>query len=500
MARSVCWRSGTSRAPDVSTSSAWSSRSSSPSGDRSRSRAAASSSASGRPSSRAADRRNGFGVLGRQPERALRRGGAVDEESDSRRRHERLDRVSVRQRRELERGERVLPFGGDPQRRPAGGHDPQLRATLDEPSDVRSRRHDLLQVVEEQKRRLVADEGHDPLAERPSLGLLHVERLRERRQECLGLVDVGHRDERDAVEELGRQQPAELDHGPGLPDTAGTGDRDDPMFPHELDERRQIDGTADQRRRGVGQVAREAREPLALALQHPRVRHDDAVGGHRVELERAPDVLEPEPPQPDDLYVAPVLDLVVRGVGQHHATGHRERLDPGRDVHGFAGEPLRLDDHLADMDADSHRNVLRRELLLDRDSGQHRSQRARKHAHAPVAEPLDDRPAEGVVMTIERRHIPISPVDGQALVRLDQRRVPDHVGEHHRGQPAIEPLAHEATIPSPRSSSSFYLLQRRLPVTGLERKGGGFIPATQPRGQRSTLEPNGGGRIRTSVG
>ena len=52
VARSVCWRSGVSRGPDVSTSRAWSSRSSSASGARSRSRAAASSSASGRPSRR----------------------------------------------------------------------------------------------------------------------------------------------------------------------------------------------------------------------------------------------------------------------------------------------------------------------------------------------------------------------------------------------------------------------------------------------------------------
>ena len=32
------------------------------------------------------------------------------------------------------------------------------------------------------------------------------------------------------------------------------------------------------------------------------------------------------------------------------------------------------------------------------------------------------------------------------LVRLDQRRVADHVGEHHRDEPAIEPLTHRTTL------------------------------------------------------
>ena len=147
-------------------------------------------------------------------------------------------------------------------------------------------------------------------------------------------------------------------------------------------------------------------------------------------------------PEADDADVAPVLDLVVRGVGQHHPAGHREGLDPGGDVHRVAGEPLGLDDHLAHVDADANRNVLRGELPLDRDCGEHRSERAREHAHAAVPEPLDDRPAEGVVVALERTHVPVALVEPQALVRLHQRRVPDHVGEHHRDEPTIEPLGH----------------------------------------------------------
>ena len=116
-------------------------------------------------------------------------------------------------------------------------------------------------------------------------------------EELRGVGDVGQRDERDAVQELGREQAAELDEEPRLPDSAGAGDRDDAVFARELDERRQIVGSTDQRRDRVGQVARQAREPLALALERLRIRHDEAVGRDGVELERAPDVLEPESPQ-----------------------------------------------------------------------------------------------------------------------------------------------------------------------------------------------------------
>ncbi len=276
---------------------------------------------------------------------------------------------------------------------------------------VRSGRHDLLEVVQEQERLLVADQCGDAVAERPPLGLLHVQRVRESGEELRGVGDVGQRDERDTVQELGREQPAELDDDARLSDTAGARDRDDPMFAGQLDERRQVGGSADQRRGRLGQVARQAGEPLALALERRRIRHHDAVGRYRVELERAPDVLEPEPTQADDADVAPVLDLVVRGVGQHHPAGHREGLDPGGDVHRVAGEPLGLDDHLAHVDADANRNVLRCELPLDLDCGEHRGERAREHAHAAVPEPLDDRPAEGVVVALERTHVPVALVE-----------------------------------------------------------------------------------------
>jgi hypothetical protein len=89
------------------------------------------------------------------------------------------------------------------------------------------------------------------------------------------------------------------------------------------------------------------------------------------------------------------------------------------------------------MDSDADRNVFRCEFPLDLDCGEHRGKRAGEHAHAAVAEPLDDRPAEGVVVALERTHVPVAFVECHTLVRLDERRVSDHVGEHHRDEPTI---------------------------------------------------------------
>ena len=373
---------------------------------------------------------------------------------------------------DLERPQRVLPLGDDLQRLPAGRHDPELRAAIDELGNVgRGRVDDLLEVVQQHKRLLVADQRDDPLCERPALGFLHVERLGEGGNELGRVGDVGHRDEHETVEKVGRESASQLDQDPGLADAARADDADEPVLANKLDERGQVDGPSQELRAGLGQVARES-GPVALPLQRCRVGHDEAVRRDGVQLEGPPDVLELESPERNDLDVAPVLQRCVRGVGEHHAAGHGEGLDPRCDVDGLAGEPLRLDDDLADVDADSNGDVLRRELLLHRDRGLHRGERAREHAHAPVAEPLDNRPAEGVVLAVERAHVPVALLDGGLLVGLDQHRVADHVGEHHRDEPAIERLAHgghvtatanSRCVPSSPFSSTSRLSRNSIP-------------------------------------
>ena len=193
VARSVCCRSGMSRAPDVSTSRAWSRRSSSASGDRSRSRAAASSSASGRPSSRGRSLR----PLRRSPASARTSLGSTsrarrtscDRRRDSSERRERDTRVRRRSSAASCSWSTIR----------SSGQRSISAATSGRGSD------DLLEVVQKQERLPVADQRDDAVAERSPLRLLHVECVRERREELRRVGDVGERDERDTVQELGER-------------------------------------------------------------------------------------------------------------------------------------------------------------------------------------------------------------------------------------------------------------------------------------------------------
>jgi len=50
------------------------------------------------------------------------------------------------------------------------------------------------------------------------------------------------------------------------------------VLARELEERRQVVGPPHQPRRRVGEIAGQARQPLALSLQRTGIRDDDAVG------------------------------------------------------------------------------------------------------------------------------------------------------------------------------------------------------------------------------
>ena len=127
----------------------------------------------------------------------------------------------------------------------------------------------MLEIVEQQQRLPVADQRGHPVGERPPPGLLHVQRLRDRRHELGGIGDIGQRHEGDAVEKLRGEQAPELDERARLPDSAWPGDRDDPVVTRELDERIEVAGSTDQRPDRLRQVARQAREALAFPFERP---------------------------------------------------------------------------------------------------------------------------------------------------------------------------------------------------------------------------------------
>ncbi len=134
-------------------------------------------------------------------------------------------------------------------------------------------------------------------------------------------------------------------------------------------------------------------DSLALPLQCLAVGDDETGAGDRVEVHRPADVLEPERSERRHLDARLVLDLLVCGVGQEHGAADGERLDPRREVDGIAGQSLRLDDDVADVDPDADRNVGWSELALHRHCGPDRGECAREHRKTPVAETLDDRPS-----------------------------------------------------------------------------------------------------------
>ena len=96
------------------------------------------------------------------------------------------------------------------------------------------------------------------------------------------------------------------------------------------------------------------------------------------------------------------------------------------------------------MDPDSHLHVLRRQLLLDRDRGLHGGERTREHAHAPVAQPLHNRPrrtSHGASRARSCTEVaPLeSPTCSSACINAG---LTDRVREHHRYQATVEPITH----------------------------------------------------------
>ena len=55
------------------------------------------------------------------------------------------------------------------------------------------------------------------------------------------------------------------------------------------------------------------------------------------------------------------------------------------------------------------------------------------------------------MVALERGEVALPLVDAELLVRLEQRGVPDHVGEHHRDEPPLERFAHGATLSRPQA-------------------------------------------------
>ena len=329
---------------------------------------------------------------------------------------------------------------------------PQLRSSAGELGHVGSRRHDLLEVVEQEQHLPLADQRDDALENGALLGLLYVEGSTQRRQELGRLGHVGETDEGSAVGKIASQAVGELGHQTRLADAARPRHGHDPVVADEFCELPELAIPAQERRARLGHRGPNRCDDLALSLEHCAVGNDEARAGDRVKVERPAHVLEAERPQRRDIDPGLVLELLIRSVGHEHGAGDGERLDPRGNVHRVPGQPFRLDQHIADVNPDPHGNVSGRELALHRHGALDRCERAREHREAAVAETLHDRSPGRLVLALERGHVPVARLDRPPLVHLHERRIADHVREHHGDQPALELLTHHAR-PYPCSGS-----------------------------------------------
>ena len=235
VARRVRCRSGRSTGPPPSTSSRSPRRPSRVAGGSSRTRAAASSMASGSPSSRRQISATTAALRVVQGEAGGDGGGALGEE--------------LLRRRLGQRREQVLPLGPQPHRLPAGRHHDGGRDRLQERRDVRAGGHHLLEVVQHEQRRFVAERRpHD--VEGLDAGLpMGAEGVGDRAEHERGVGDRAQRHEdHPAGERLGHR-PGRLDREPGLADAAGADHGDQPR----------------PRRRSAARPARRRRRPCPAA-------------------------------------------------------------------------------------------------------------------------------------------------------------------------------------------------------------------------------------------
>ena len=125
----------------------------------------------------------------------------LDEQGDARIGHQRLRAFNRRLLRQRQRAEGIPPLGLDPEQRPAGGEDPQLRASAHQRGDLGRRRDHLFQVVEQQQGLLVPDQRNDALGLAPAFCLLDAQRIGQGGHEVGGIGNGGQRHEGDPVEE-----------------------------------------------------------------------------------------------------------------------------------------------------------------------------------------------------------------------------------------------------------------------------------------------------------
>ena len=135
------------------------------------------------------------------------------------------------------------------------------------------------------------------------------------------------------------------------------------------------------------------------------------------------------------------MHLPVDGLGQTHATGFRQRLDPGRDIHRVPKDVGTRVLHVPQVDADPHAQLggsfsgvslfdvpLKIHRALDRVQG------VREFDQQSISDCLDPSAPMDLQESSDQPFLVSEEAQSGALVLLGERRVPRDVREHDCGK------------------------------------------------------------------
>src|SRR5262249_15558468 len=165
--------------------------------------------------------------------------------------------------------------------------------------------------------------------------------------------------------------------------------------------------------------------------------------GDPVDVDRPRDVLDALLAEIFEPRVEPAADLLAHRGGDTDAAGVGERLQPGGDVDAIAKNVVAVDDHIAEIDADTKLYRARRREVriapphpcLDLAGTLDRADHALELDQQPVARGLDDAPAMPGDRRIDQlQAMGLEPRQRARLVYLHEPAVADHIGGKNRNE------------------------------------------------------------------
>ena len=371
-----------------------------------------------------------------------------------------LGGVEVRARRLRARGEQldgvvgrervdgIEMLGGDPQRNPARDDEPQLRASARQLRNVGRRVDDLLEVVEHEQHLTIADERDDAVREGALLRLLHVEGRRERGRKPARSVTSA---KPTKAAPSGKSRAASVRATLGRQTRLSHSAR--PRHRHDTVSRARV--RRDRRARDPGRGARcSARAAASRSRRSPRPFPRALTARER--RGQRPRPRRGRTARPTFLNWNEPSGAISRSswfLTWSYAVSER-KTEPGTANDSTRAATLTASPVSRSGSTRTSPTWIPirtgmpalAEIALHRDRGLHRCECAREHREAAVAEPLDDRSAGRVVIAVERAHVTVALLHGGLLVGLHERRVADHVGEHHRHESPLGLRRHRQNL------------------------------------------------------